>query len=79
MKRNFLSIFLLLTVYCLLLTAAYAGDTPAKPKIPNTPEAVEGGKKIYFKRCSFCHGLEGKGDGPVSEQILPRPRDFTTG
>ena len=79
MKRIFLSMFLLLTSYCLLLTIAFAGDTPAKPKIPNTPEAVEGGKKIYFKRCSFCHGLEGKGDGPVADQILPRPRDFTTG
>lgn len=56
-----------------------AGDTPTKPKIPNTPEAVEAGKKIYFKRCSFCHGLKGDGEGPVSHQILPRPRDFTTG
>jgi DMSO reductase family type II enzyme heme b subunit len=70
---------LLLAAYCLLLTAAFAGDTPTKPKLPNTPEAVEAGKKIYFKRCSFCHGLEGNGEGPVAAQILPRPRDFTTG
>ncbi len=63
----------------LWVSVATAGDTPTKPKIPNTPEAVAAGKKVYFKRCSFCHGLEGKGDGPVSEQILPRPRDFTTG
>ncbi|MBI3585142.1 MAG: c-type cytochrome [Nitrospinae bacterium] len=79
MKRIFLSCVLLLTVYCLLLTVAYAGEIPAKPKIPNTPEAIEAGKKIYFKRCSFCHGLTGGGDGPVAELLSPRPRNFQTG
>ncbi|MBI3813511.1 MAG: c-type cytochrome [Nitrospinae bacterium] len=79
MKRVFLSMFLLLTAYCLLLTVSYAEEIPAKPKIPNTPQAVEAGKKIYFKRCSFCHGLTGGGDGPVAELLNPRPRNFQTG
>ncbi|MBI4715188.1 MAG: c-type cytochrome [Nitrospirae bacterium] len=33
----------------------------------------------YFKRCSFCHGLQGDGDGPAAHQLIPRPRDFTMG
>ncbi len=79
MRNAKLIIAVLSVISILRLNTAIAGDTPTKPKIPNTPEAVAAGKKIYFKRCSFCHGLKGDGEGPVSEQILPRPRDFTTG
>lgn len=43
-----------------------------------TDEEVEAGKKIFNKRCWFCHGREGKGDGPVAEYLVPRPRDFVT-
>ncbi|MBI3358831.1 MAG: c-type cytochrome [Nitrospirae bacterium] len=40
---------------------------------------VEAGKKIYTKRCIFCHGEQGGGDGPAAERFNPRPRDFTMG
>jgi mono/diheme cytochrome c family protein len=79
MKRNLLSIFLLLTAYCLLLPAAYASDTPTKPKLAKTPEAIEKGKLTFFRRCSFCHGLLGDGNGPAAQFLDPRPRDFTPG
>ncbi|MBI3582548.1 MAG: c-type cytochrome [Nitrospinae bacterium] len=79
MKQIKLFIAIIIGSAVLWGNTATAGEIPAKPKIPNTPEAIEAGKKIYFRRCSFCHGLEGKGDGPVSDQLLPRPRDFTTG
>ncbi|MHB8483428.1 MAG: c-type cytochrome [Nitrospiria bacterium] len=36
-------------------------------------------QQIYEKRCSGCHGIEGKGDGPASERLVPKPRDFTSG
>ena len=70
---------LLFTIYCSLFTAAYAAETPKKSKLTKTPEAIEKGKLIYFKRCSFCHGLSGAGDGPAAHQMIPRPRDFTMG
>jgi DMSO reductase family type II enzyme heme b subunit len=41
-------------------------------------EEVEAGKEIFDKSCWFCHGREGKGDGPVAEYLVPRPRDFVT-
>jgi DMSO reductase family type II enzyme heme b subunit len=37
------------------------------------------GKQVYEKRCAFCHGIEGKGDGPAAPFLDPRPRDFTRG
>jgi len=37
------------------------------------------GKAIYGKHCVECHGASGRGDGPASAFLVPRPRDFTTG
>ncbi|MBI5039348.1 MAG: c-type cytochrome [Nitrospirae bacterium] len=62
-----------------MLTHVHAADVPAGKKLAKTPEAIEKGRVIYYKRCSFCHGLQGDGDGPVAYQLIPRPRDFTKG
>ncbi|MFQ5898696.1 MAG: c-type cytochrome [Candidatus Methylomirabilia bacterium] len=37
------------------------------------------GEAIYDKRCAWCHGVEGKGDGPGAGHLDPKPRDFTRG
>lgn len=76
-----IAIVLLIT---LMLTVAgysrgYASFLPTKPKISETPENVERGRVIYFKRCVFCHGLVGDGNGPAADYLDPRPRDFTLG
>ena len=43
----------------------------------------EHGRVIYERSCLFCHGAEGKGDGPagwfLGRYSSPRPRDFTIG
>ncbi|MCK5237160.1 MAG: hypothetical protein KAR06_09260, partial [Deltaproteobacteria bacterium] len=36
-------------------------------------------KDIYIEKCSWCHGNEGKGDGPASKFLRPAPRDLTEG
>lgn len=72
-------LFLLFTFYCSLFTAVYAADKPSKAKPPATPEAIAKGKVIYLKRCSFCHGFLGDGNGPAADYMDPRPRDFTLG
>src|SRR5216684_3261654 len=35
------------------------------------------GKTVYDEHCVECHGSSGKGDGPASHLLTPRPRDFT--
>lgn len=33
-------------------------------------------KEIFANRCTPCHGPEGRGDGPASQSLDPKPRDF---
>lgn len=40
---------------------------------------VEKGKALYGRYCSYCHGMEGAGDGPAARYLNPPPRDFTLG
>lgn len=38
----------------------------------------ENGEKIYQQKCQVCHGIKGKGDGPVASALKPPPADFTS-
>ena len=58
---------------------AAAASQPSQPMPAPTPELTEEGRLIYFRRCSFCHGLLGDGNGPAADFLDPRPRDFTLG
>jgi mono/diheme cytochrome c family protein len=42
-------------------------------------EMIEAGKRIYFTKCVWCHGVEGAGDGPAADRLWPRPRNFNQG
>lgn len=46
---------------------------------PQQESQADPGRAIYEARCAPCHGADGKGDGPYSMLLSPRPRDFTTG
>jgi mono/diheme cytochrome c family protein len=69
----------------ILLTAGatvFARPTPT-PKtsainpIAFSPESVARGAEIYIANCLPCHGVGGKGDGPVGLTLNPRPADLT--
>lgn len=42
-------------------------------------EMIEAGKRIYFTKCVWCHGVDGAGDGPAADRLWPRPRNFNQG
>jgi DMSO reductase family type II enzyme heme b subunit len=69
-----------LTLLALLLPAtAVAKTVPSGPMPEANEEFVEKGRQTYIRRCSFCHGLLGDGEGPAADYLDPRPRDFTLG
>jgi mono/diheme cytochrome c family protein len=35
------------------------------------------GRDIYRFYCASCHGLDGKGDGPIASALQTRPSDLT--
>ena len=34
------------------------------------------GKQLYQEKCTICHGLNGKGDGPAAAAFSKPPSDF---
>jgi mono/diheme cytochrome c family protein len=42
-------------------------------------ELLDKGKQVYYKRCVWCHGVEGGGDGPSADRLFTRPRNFIQG
>jgi len=54
------------------MLAQHGGPAPA-------PAGGSRGQAVYAAHCVECHGTEGKGDGPASHLMTPRPRDFTLG
>ena len=46
---------------------------------PPAADQIEAGKRVYFTKCVWCHGVEGAGDGPGAVRLWPRPRNFNAG
>ncbi len=71
-------------VFSFLVVALIAVPGTGVVLAQTVPDAVkedmlETGKKVYFKRCVWCHGIEGGGDGPASDRLFTRPRNFIQG
>jgi len=44
---------------------------------PQTGDPLSAGKQTFSQLCTPCHGAEGRGDGPASATLNPRPRNLT--
>ena len=69
---------------CLVLGIGTAQNTEAqivdsvRNPVPFGGAVMEDAKKIYNTTCWTCHGLDGKGTGPASVQMNPKPADHTS-
>ena len=54
------------------MTVACGYPEAAEPR----PESVTDFAALYGANCSGCHGAEGRGDGPSSAALNPKPRNY---
>jgi len=45
---------------------------PPPPEVASDPLLLEG-RSVYLARCATCHGMEGRGDGPIASHLLGPP------
>jgi DMSO reductase family type II enzyme heme b subunit len=78
------------TAFGVILIAGNAGTAFAQSGLPEgfkkgelapepSAEMIEAGKRVYFTKCVWCHGVDGAGDGPGADRLWPRPRNFNQG
>jgi len=46
------------------------------PRIAQADEEISG-EKVFQQYCAACHGMEGKGDGPLMHELKPKTPDLT--
>jgi len=63
----------------LALCSALAALCSAAPVWAQTSEekAAAAGREAYLRYCASCHGTEGKGNGPLAEDLRVAPADLT--
>lgn len=47
--------------------------------LPEQPPSLAAGRRIYEARCAGCHGLSGRGDGPLGRGLEPPPAALAAG
>ena len=74
-------LFLAVLLFAFLLPATTFAEEelPERKPDPVQKDKLEKGKQVYFKRCVWCHGVEGGGDGPSADRLWSRPRNFIQG
>lgn len=53
--------------------ATYAAETSKEP----TQSTVEYGGRAFMRYCALCHGLDGRGGGPLADSLQRSPPDLT--
>ena len=61
----------------LAVSLSYADQTNAKVVIPITKTTPINGKVMYVNYCAPCHGVDGKGAGPVAPALKASPTNLT--
>jgi len=59
-------------------------DWPVPPEeaarvnpLPANPDNVRKGERLFNRYCTACHGVGGRGDGPLAQQWSRLPKDLT--
>ena len=85
MKRPLISLIIIFfaVVFSLGQDRADKWMAPARAAAKKNPVAANEtsialGRKIYERQCLACHGVKGKGDGPVATHLEKRPGNLAS-
>ena len=73
MKR----LLVITAIAALAVGTCYAEPNNSKVTIPVTKTTATNGKQMYANYCAPCHGVDGRGQGPVSSALRTPPTDLT--
>jgi hypothetical protein len=76
MSLRIISVLFLFSCFVLGVVRTTRGTAAQEPEIPSI--YVPPGKQMYKDYCAACHGLDGKGRGPVTRSLRKPPPDLTT-
>ena len=62
----------------MLFTVRLLGQKHATQGIPLPYTSPVSGREMFHSYCADCHGLDGKGNGPVAAVLRIMPPDLTT-
>jgi len=76
MLRN---LFITLLAASIVVGIGYADQSQptAKVVVQVNKTAATSGKQMYVSYCAPCHGVNGKGNGPVSSALKMQPTDLS--
>lgn len=60
----------------LAVGTSYAEQSNSKVTIPVNRTAPTSGKQMYVSYCAPCHGVDGRGQGPVASALRTPPTDL---
>ena len=60
------------------LSAACGRPAADRPDIGLGAMPAEQRQELFDRLCASCHGKDGRGDGPVADQLTSRPPNLTT-
>jgi mono/diheme cytochrome c family protein len=84
MRRSRVALLFVVTGAASALAAVQQPAAPKPPPVappaappPQSPVALVGGAYTFRTYCASCHGVDAKGDGPLSESLRYQPPDLT--
>jgi copper transport protein len=57
--------------------AGVRGPEPLRNPFPPNPKSLNVGQRLYQQNCQSCHGVTGRGDGPLAAGLKPPPLDLS--
>lgn len=61
----------------LAMSGAGCGSKEEEARAKQAALVTPAVRALFTERCAVCHGESGKGDGPASATLQPKPRDYS--